>query len=98
MNKHVALPPQTFPVPAMYSSTITEYEDNKGRRSAQLETQNGRGSIRDQPPEGHVPAEQPLIWRNIIFFAVLHVSTIYVFATRYHEAKFWTWIWGTYVH
>ncbi|XP_012541280.2 (11Z)-hexadec-11-enoyl-CoA conjugase [Monomorium pharaonis] len=82
---------QTFP--AMYSSTIIEYEDNKNRKLVQLKMENGRNSILNQPPK-HMPAEQPLIWLNIIAITVLHVTAIYVFVTRYHEAKFWTWIWN----
>lgn len=81
---------------AMYSSTITEYEDNKNRKLMKLGTENGRDLILNQPPK-HMPAEQPLIWRNIIVIAVLHVATIYLFATRYHEAKFWTWMWCMYL-
>ncbi|KAL0116181.1 hypothetical protein PUN28_011203 [Cardiocondyla obscurior] len=81
----------------MYSSTITEHEDNKNRKSAQ-ETENGRNSILNQPAM-HMPAEQPLIWRNIIVIAILHVTAIYLFATRYREAKFWTWMWSiAYAH
>ncbi|XP_020278827.1 acyl-CoA desaturase 1-like isoform X8 [Pseudomyrmex gracilis] len=76
---------------SMYSSTITEYEDNKGRKSTG--TENGRCSVLNQPSKEHIPAAQPLIWRNIIVIASLHVVAIYLFATRYHEAKFWTWIW-----
>lgn len=78
----------------MNTSTITEYEEYNEEKSS---TKTDRVAIFKQPPKGHVPAEQPLIWLNIIFLAVLHASTIYMFATRYHEAKFWTWIWGTYI-
>ncbi|XP_011630342.1 (11Z)-hexadec-11-enoyl-CoA conjugase-like [Pogonomyrmex barbatus] len=79
----------------MYSSTITEYEDNKNRKSVQPGTKNGRNSILDQPPKEHIPAVQPLIWRNVIGIAVLHFVAIYLFVTRYHKATLWTWIWST---
>ncbi|XP_072753624.1 acyl-CoA Delta-9 desaturase [Anoplolepis gracilipes] len=75
----------------MYNSTITEYEDNESQKLTQPETENDKNSIFDQPPK-NAPAEQPLIWRNIIGILVLHVIAVYLFVTRYHEAKFWTWI------
>ncbi|XP_025266114.1 (11Z)-hexadec-11-enoyl-CoA conjugase [Camponotus floridanus] len=75
----------------MYNSTITEYEGNKSRKLT-LRTENGKNSILDQPPKENIPAVQPLIWRNIIAIPVLHIITIYLFVTRYNEAKFWTWI------
>ncbi|XP_071558490.1 (11Z)-hexadec-11-enoyl-CoA conjugase isoform X1 [Temnothorax nylanderi] len=78
--------------PSMYSSTITEYEDNKNRKLVQAITKNGRNSILNQPPK-HMPAEQPLVWQNIIGFAVLHVALIYLFATRISSVKFWTLMW-----
>lgn len=81
---------------AMYSSTITKYEDNKNQMLVQPGTENGRDSNLNQPPK-HMPAKQPLIWRNIIVIIVLHIVAIYLFATRYHEAKFWTWMWCTYL-
>lgn len=90
-----ALSRKHFRFAAMYSSTITEYEDNKGRKSTG--TENGRCSVLNQPSKEHIPAVQPLIWRNIIGIASLHVVAIYMFATRYHEAKFWTWMWGTHL-
>lgn len=86
--------PQSFP--AMYSSTITEYENNKNGKLMQSRTENGSDSILNQLPK-HIPAEQPLIWRNIIGLAILHATAIYMFATRYREAKFWTWIWSMYL-
>ncbi|KAM0731934.1 Acyl-CoA Delta-9 desaturase [Formica fusca] len=76
----------------MYSSTIVEYEDNKSQKLTQSETEDGKNSILDQPPKENIPAEQPLIWRNIIGIPALHVIAIYLFVTRYNEAKFWTWI------
>ncbi|XP_070151665.1 (11Z)-hexadec-11-enoyl-CoA conjugase isoform X3 [Polyergus mexicanus] len=76
----------------MYSSTVVEYEDNKSRKLTQSDTEDGKNSILDQPPKENIPAEQPLIWRNIIGISALHVITIYLFVTRYNEAKFWTWI------
>lgn len=85
---------QTFP--AMYSSTVTEYEDNKNQKLVQPGTENDRDSVLNQPPK-HMPAEQPLIWTNIIIITILHVAAIYLFATRYREAKFWTWMWGMYL-
>jgi len=81
---------------AMYSSTITKYEGNKNQMLVQPGTENGRDSNLNQPPK-HMPAEQPLIWRNIIVIVVLHIVAIYLFATRYREAKFWTWMWCTYL-
>ncbi|XP_014486343.1 PREDICTED: acyl-CoA Delta(11) desaturase-like [Dinoponera quadriceps] len=72
----------------MYSSTITEYEDGKDRKSAQT----ANDTILHQPPKEHIPAKQPLIWRNIIGIAVLHVASLYMFAKYYQDAKFWTWI------
>ncbi|KAG5307791.1 ACO11 desaturase, partial [Pseudoatta argentina] len=77
----------------MYSSTITKYEGNKNQMLVQPGTENGRDSNLNQPPK-HMSAEQPLIWRNIIVIVVLHIVAIYLFATRYREAKFWTWIWS----
>ncbi|XP_011155500.1 (11Z)-hexadec-11-enoyl-CoA conjugase [Solenopsis invicta] len=77
----------------MYCSTITEYKDNKNQKLVQSGMEYDRTLILDQPPK-HMPAEQPLIWRNIIGIAALHVIAIYLFATRYHEAKLWTWIWS----
>ncbi|KAJ8674813.1 hypothetical protein QAD02_010599, partial [Eretmocerus hayati] len=48
------------------------------------------------PGEGK--AEQPLIWRNIIGIAVLHLIAFHSLFFRSGEAKFWTWIfsaaWG----
>ncbi|XP_012225497.2 acyl-CoA Delta-9 desaturase-like [Linepithema humile] len=58
----------------------------------QPKTENGKDSILNQPPKENIPAVQPLIWRNIIIIAALHVVSIYLFITRYTEAKFWTWI------
>lgn len=81
----------------MYSSTIVEYEDNKSQKLTQSETEDGKNSILDQPPKENIPAEQPLIWRNIIGIPALHVIAIYLFVTRYNEAKFWTWIFGTFL-
>lgn len=78
-------------IPAMYSST----EENKDRKLVKG-TENGGASVLHQPPK-HMPAEQPLIWQNIIVIAVLHVAAIYLLATRYREAKFWTWMWGMYL-
>jgi len=83
-------------IPTMYSSTITEYEDNKSRKLT-LGAENGKNSILDQPPKENIPAVQPLIWRNVIGIPVLHVIAIYLFVTRYNEAKFWTWIFGTFL-
>lgn len=82
-------------IPAMYSSTIIEYEDNKSRKLT-LGTQNGKNSILDQPPKENIPAVQPLIWRNVIGIPVLHVIAIYLFITRYNQAKLWTWIFSTF--
>ncbi|XP_032664484.1 acyl-CoA desaturase 2-like [Odontomachus brunneus] len=80
---------------AMYSSTITEYEDNKGQKSVQPEMENGTDSIlRQKLPKEHIPAEQPLIWRNIIVLAIVHVMGVYLFITQYRNVKFWTWIFG----
>ncbi|XP_012225574.1 acyl-CoA Delta(11) desaturase-like isoform X2 [Linepithema humile] len=76
----------------MYSSTITEYEDNKDKKS--LETKNEKESIFDQPPKEHIPAVQPLIWRNIIGLAILHVLAIYLFITRIFKVSIWTWVFG----
>ncbi|GAB1867762.1 Acyl-CoA Delta(11) desaturase [Camponotus japonicus] len=75
----------------MYSSTITEYEDNKSRKLT-LGTENGKNSILDQPPKENIPAVQPLVWYTVIGVPVFHVIAIYIFVTRYNEAKFWTWI------
>ncbi|KYN02790.1 Acyl-CoA Delta(11) desaturase [Cyphomyrmex costatus] len=77
----------------MYSSTITKYENNKNRMLVQPGTENGRDLNLNQPPK-HMPAEQPLIWRNIMVIVILHIVAIYLFITRYREAKFWTWMWS----
>ncbi|XP_025266142.1 uncharacterized protein LOC105248142 [Camponotus floridanus] len=75
----------------MYSSTITEYEDNKSRKLT-LETKNGKNSILDQLSKENIPVVQSLVWTSITLFSVLHIIVIYLFVTRYNEAKFWTWI------
>ena len=81
----------------MYNSTITEYEDDKDKKSPQMRVENENISILDQPPK-NVPAVQPLIWRNIIGIAVLHYLAIYMFVTRFFEIKLWTWIFGTHLY
>lgn len=81
----------------MYSSSITKYEDNEDQKLLPLETEN-KNSILDQPPKEHIPAVQPLIWRNIIGIAVLHILALYLFITRFYKIKFWTWIFGTYLY
>nr|XP_012225499.1 PREDICTED: acyl-CoA desaturase-like [Linepithema humile] len=78
----------------MYSSSVTRYEDNEDQKLLQLETENKKNSILDQPPKEHIPAVQPLIWRNIIGIAVLHFLAPYFFITRFFQIKFWTWIFG----
>lgn len=76
----------------MYSSTITEYEDKEdNRKLVQPVTEN---STMLNPPPDHIPALQPLIWRNIISIAVLHVAGLYLFITLVNKVKFWTWIFG----
>ncbi|KYN14964.1 Acyl-CoA Delta(11) desaturase [Trachymyrmex cornetzi] len=89
----IACPFQFFYSVYLNDSTITKYEDNKNQMLVQSGTENGRDSNLNQPPK-HMPAEQPLIWRNIIVIVVLHIVAIYLFATRYREAKFWTWMWS----
>lgn len=83
----------------MYSSTITEYEDadDKKRLRSEQATENDADSILGQPPKGPLPGEQPMIWRNVIGIAFLHVIAVYMFVTRYREAKFWTWVWSMYL-
>lgn len=81
----------------MYSSTRTEYEDNEGRKSAQSRAKNGTNSIPYQPPEENVPADQPLIWLNVFGIAMLHAASIYIFLIKYNQAKFWTWVFRTYL-
>ncbi|XP_050446405.1 acyl-CoA Delta-9 desaturase-like [Cataglyphis hispanica] len=76
----------------MYSSKTLEYEDNESRKLTQSETEDCKNSILDELPKENIPAEQPLIWRNVIGIPILHIISIYLFVTRYHEAKFWTWI------
>lgn len=80
----------------MHCSTITENEgNNDDEKSLSKPTaKNGKNSRLDQPT-AHMPGEQPLIWRNIIGIAGLHLIAIYLFVTRYHTAKMATWIFGT---
>lgn len=72
-------------------------ENNKDKISMHARTENSKDSSLNQPPKEHIPAVQPLIWSNIIIIAALHVVSIYLFITRYSEAKFWTWIFSTYL-
>ena len=84
-------------VPVMRSSTITEYEDNKSRKLTQSEIEDDNNSILDQPPKEHIPAVQPLIWRNVIGIPILHVIAIYMFITQVRNVTLPTWIFGMYL-
>ncbi|XP_046471035.1 stearoyl-CoA desaturase 5 [Neodiprion pinetum] len=71
----------------MYSSTVTQFEEPPRKKSPE--------EIAAEPiPLPPQSAEQPLIWRNVIAIAVLHIVAVYSFATRYHEAQLWTWLWS----
>ncbi|XP_034940026.1 acyl-CoA Delta(11) desaturase-like [Chelonus insularis] len=69
----------------MYTSTVTQFEEPPKKSS--LEETAEPISLSEE-----TDAPQPLIWRNILGIIFLHVWAFYSFATRYHEAKFWTWI------
>ena len=67
----------------MHSTTITQVEEVPKRKTE------------DFVPEKVLYASdtvQPLLWKNIIGIAILHFLAFYAFATSYHEAKLWTWI------
>jgi fatty-acid desaturase len=76
----------------MYSSTITEYENNEGRKSADPGAEKDQHSFLHEPPIDDTPAEQPLIWRNIIGLFVLHVTVPYLFIKYVRDATLWTWV------
>ena len=70
----------------MISSTVTQLQVTAKQRITKLNT---------AAKSEHLPseyAEQPLIWRNIIGIAILHILAVYSLITSYKEAKFWTWI------
>ncbi|XP_011499801.1 PREDICTED: acyl-CoA Delta(11) desaturase-like isoform X2 [Ceratosolen solmsi marchali] len=75
----------------MYSSTVTEYQEPPKKK---VEEQASEPSPLPCKEEG----KQPLIWFNIIGIGILHILALHAFFTKYHEAKFWTWIfspaWG----
>ncbi|KAF7990996.1 hypothetical protein HCN44_000801 [Aphidius gifuensis] len=70
----------------MYSSTITQFEEPV--RKIPLD------EIASEPiPLPKETSEnQPLIWRNVIGIAVLHLIAINGFINGYRDAKLWTWI------
>lgn len=77
----------------MYSSTITQFEDPpkkdiKGLKD--FKEYDSEPSILPCDEEG----EQPLIWRNIIALAILHILAVYSFVTSYDQAKLGTYIFG----
>ncbi|KAG8036842.1 hypothetical protein G9C98_004164, partial [Cotesia typhae] len=75
-----------------YTSTVTQFKEPPKKRPVNEITVETLSAV-DEPA-----AEQPLIWRNIIGIFLLHAFAIYSLATRYHEAKWQTWIfsplWG----
>ncbi|XP_008555201.1 acyl-CoA Delta-9 desaturase-like [Microplitis demolitor] len=70
----------------MYTSTVTQFEEPPKKKPVNEITVEPISAV-DEPP-----AEQPLIWRNIIGILILHIFAFYSFATKCHEAKLWTWI------
>lgn len=69
----------------MYSSTITQYEEPPKKKADEEASEPTPLPCKEE-------GEQPLIWRNILGIAVLHVLAFYSFFTRSHEAKLGTWI------
>lgn len=72
----------------MYSSTITQYEKPK-------KNEFNHHDVPSQLP-CHEEGEQPLIWRNILGIAILHVLAIVNVVLYYDCAKFNTWIFSKY--
>ncbi|KAK0092545.1 hypothetical protein PV326_001191 [Microctonus aethiopoides] len=70
----------------MYTSTVTQFEEPpKKSLSETIVTEH-------IPLQQEAEVKQPLIWRNIIGIAVLHVAAVTSFIMKSHEAHFWTWI------
>ncbi|CAK9815809.1 (11Z)-hexadec-11-enoyl-CoA conjugase [Anthophora quadrimaculata] len=74
----------------MYSSTVTQCEEEKKDASQRVEE-----DVEPLPlARKRAPTSQPIIWRNVIGIIVLHFLAIYGFVSGYRDAKLWTWIWN----
>lgn len=78
----------TVTAAGMYSSTVTQFEEPPRKKTPSEEVAAEPIPL---PPE---PAEQPLIWRNIIALATLHVLAVYGLVSYWDQASFGTWLWG----
>ncbi|XP_043473146.1 acyl-CoA Delta(11) desaturase-like [Leptopilina heterotoma] len=72
----------------MTTTTITQYE----LQTVKEKKENSDIAVEDTPQLKSHDAQQPLIWRNIIGIAILHIFGVYAFATSCTQAKLGTWI------
>lgn len=70
----------------MYSSTVTQFEEPPQKDP--LDEVSAEPIA--LPKESSVI--QPLIWRNVIGIAALHLMAINAFITSSQDAQLWTWI------
>ncbi|XP_063977669.1 acyl-CoA Delta-9 desaturase-like [Diachasmimorpha longicaudata] len=70
----------------MHTATMWEFEEPKPDK----EPKEIASEPTPLPSLAHV--KQPLIWRNIIGIAVLHILAVYLLATNWSIATMWTWI------
>ncbi|XP_015432262.1 PREDICTED: stearoyl-CoA desaturase 5-like [Dufourea novaeangliae] len=72
----------------MYSSTVTQYEEEK------KVTQEVEKDVEPFPvARSRVPASQPIIWLNVIVIILLHFLAVHSFVTGYRDGNVWTWFW-----
>ncbi|XP_048514521.1 acyl-CoA Delta(11) desaturase-like [Athalia rosae] len=77
----------------MFTSTVTQFKESEVERKKSIRDGGVAAEVAAEPiPLPPQSAEQPLIWINIIVLAILHFVAFYGFATNYHRAKLWTWV------
>ncbi|KAJ8674810.1 hypothetical protein QAD02_010596 [Eretmocerus hayati] len=72
----------------MQTETITEQEDSPKIKTTSVKLEADEPTPLPEEKE----ADQPWIYSNILGLAFLHIAPWYMFFTRYHEAKLYTWI------